>query len=103
MLASPPDPRAHPRELVQFTILPNAPHIGISALTGTGIDELEKQMWQMVMGGQASANDVTLITNPRHKQAIQQAHDHIVDVGLHQFLPLGAGRCRHSCRRADVR
>ena len=79
VLASPPDPRAHRRGLVQFTILPNAPHIGISALTGTGIDELEKQMWQMVMGGQVSANDVTLITNPRHKQAIQQAHDHIVD------------------------
>ena len=70
---------AMPRVHSKFAILPNAPHIRISALTGTGIDQLEEQMWQMVMGGQASANEVILITNPRHKQAIQQAHDHMVD------------------------
>ncbi|MGB0389201.1 MAG: tRNA uridine-5-carboxymethylaminomethyl(34) synthesis GTPase MnmE [Ardenticatenaceae bacterium] len=60
-------------------ILANAPHLHISALEGTGIEQLEAQMWQMVMGGQASASDATLITNPRHKQAIQQARDHMAD------------------------
>lgn len=60
-------------------LLPHAPHIRLSALTGAGIDELEEKMWQMVMGGQTAASDATLITNPRHKQALQQARDHVKD------------------------
>jgi tRNA modification GTPase len=63
----------------QSTLLPNAPHISVSALTGTGIEKLEEQIWRLVIGGQAGTNEATLVTNPRHKQAIQQARDHITD------------------------
>jgi len=60
-------------------VLPHAPHVALSALTGEGIDQLEENMWQMVMGGQTLVNEALLITNPRHKQAIQQARNHITD------------------------
>ncbi|MBA3533401.1 MAG: tRNA uridine-5-carboxymethylaminomethyl(34) synthesis GTPase MnmE [Ardenticatenales bacterium] len=70
-------------------LLPEAPHVPISAMTGLGIDELEEQMWQMVMGGGATGGDTALITNPRHKQAIQQAIQHIAAAieGAQQGLP----------------
>ena len=60
-------------------ILPHAPHVRLSALSGQGIDQLEENMWKMVMRGHTSANEGLLITNPRHKHAIQQAYDHIAD------------------------
>ncbi len=43
----------------------------------------------MVMGGEVSANEAPLVTNPRHKQAIQQARNHIVAAleGGEQGLP----------------
>lgn len=58
-------------------LLPDAPHLALSALAGTGIEALEETMWQMVMGGEATASEAALVTNPRHKQAIQQAHEHV--------------------------
>ncbi len=67
------------REQSSQMILSHAPHVRLSALSGDGIDQLEESMWKMVMGGEASADEGLLITNPRHKQAIQQAHDHIAD------------------------
>ncbi len=72
-----PTPDDHLPVLTPSDILPDAPHVAISALEGTGVDELEEQMWEMVMGGKISPSDAALITNPRHKQAIQQARDHI--------------------------
>ncbi|MGH2541353.1 MAG: tRNA uridine-5-carboxymethylaminomethyl(34) synthesis GTPase MnmE [Ardenticatenaceae bacterium] len=57
---------------------PSVPHVRVSALAGTGIEELEEQMWEMVMGGQVAPSDALLVTNPRHKEAIQQARDHVV-------------------------
>jgi tRNA modification GTPase len=58
-------------------LLPDAPHLRVSALSGSGIGELEDLMWEMVMGGSVAASDVALITNPRHKQSIQQALAHL--------------------------
>lgn len=63
------------REAVQ--LLPGAPRVAVSALQGTGLEALEAQMWEMVMGGELSARNAPLVTNPRHKQAIQQARSHI--------------------------
>jgi tRNA modification GTPase len=58
-------------------ILPGTPRVPVSATEGTGIEELEERMWEMVMRGEVSASDALLVTSPRHKEAIQQAHDHL--------------------------
>ncbi len=55
------------------TLLAGAPRVRLSARTGEGIEALEERMWAMVMGGEVGMNEALLITNPRHKQAIQQA------------------------------
>jgi tRNA modification GTPase len=76
---SPISSHQSPISSLHSSLLPNAPHIPLSALTGIGIEKLEEQIWQLVIGGQAAANEATLVTNPRHKQAIEQARDHITD------------------------
>ncbi|HEX8684253.1 MAG TPA: tRNA uridine-5-carboxymethylaminomethyl(34) synthesis GTPase MnmE [Ardenticatenaceae bacterium] len=77
------------RDGATLQLLPDAPHVAVSALEGTGLEELEARMWEMVMGGEVSANEAPLVTNPRHKQAIQQARNHIVAAleGGEQGLP----------------
>jgi tRNA modification GTPase len=67
-----PDPDETP-------ILPTVPHVRISALTGEGIDTLEETLWQLAVGGSLNAPDTALITNPRHKQAILQARQHVAN------------------------
>jgi tRNA modification GTPase len=57
-------------------LLPDAPHVRVSALTGEGISDLEETLWQMAVGGSVNP-DTALITNPRHKQAITQAREHV--------------------------
>ncbi len=54
-------------------ILPHAPHLKISALAGTGIDELENAIQELVLGGRVIAADTPLVTNPRHQALLQQA------------------------------
>lgn len=58
-------------------ILPSLPHVRVSALTGAGIETLEETLWQLAVGGTLNS-DSALITNPRHKQAILQAQQHVV-------------------------
>jgi tRNA modification GTPase len=59
-------------------LLPHVPHIHISALRGEGIDTLEDTLWQLAVGGSLNT-DTALITNPRHKQAILQARQHVAN------------------------
>ena len=49
------------------------PVLTISARTGAGMDELENKIVAMALGGRISASDEIMITNVRHKQALERA------------------------------
>jgi tRNA modification GTPase len=44
-----------------------------SALTGQGINELEEQMVSAVLGGKVIVSDAPLVSNPRHRGALERA------------------------------
>ncbi|MCP4610061.1 MAG: tRNA uridine-5-carboxymethylaminomethyl(34) synthesis GTPase MnmE, partial [Planctomycetes bacterium] len=48
-----------------------------SALTGIGIDELETKLADIALGGKLTAPDEFLVTNVRHKEALQRAEAHL--------------------------
>jgi tRNA modification GTPase len=54
-------------------LLPQARKVRLSALTGEGLGELEQSIVDLVFCGQVQASDSPLVTNPRHKQALEQA------------------------------
>ncbi len=51
--------------------------VSTSALTGEGLDELEAAMVNTVLGGKVVTSDALLVTNPRHKEALQRAARHL--------------------------
>jgi len=55
--------------------LPHAKPLRISALQSDGIEALEKVIVELVMGGEITAADTPLVSNPRHKALIQQSLD----------------------------
>jgi len=61
-----------------LSILPSAPHLRISALTGQGIDELEAAILEKVLGGQVLTSDMPLVSSARHKAAISRAREHVL-------------------------
>ncbi|MFC2015904.1 tRNA uridine-5-carboxymethylaminomethyl(34) synthesis GTPase MnmE [Chloroflexota bacterium] len=63
-------PGAH-RAILDGTSIP------ISALTGEGMCVLEDAMVDAVFEGKVTTSSTPVVTNPRHKQAIGQAQDHV--------------------------
>ncbi|MBT4512768.1 MAG: tRNA uridine-5-carboxymethylaminomethyl(34) synthesis GTPase MnmE [Chloroflexi bacterium] len=55
----------------------NWPTIHTSALTGNGIDELETKLADIALGGKLTAPDEFMVTNVRHKEALQRAEAHL--------------------------
>ncbi|MBM3132481.1 MAG: tRNA uridine-5-carboxymethylaminomethyl(34) synthesis GTPase MnmE [Chloroflexi bacterium] len=55
------------------------PHIRISALTGEGLETLEEAMVSAALGGQVVASDAYLVTNARHKEALERAAGHLAE------------------------
>ncbi|MCD6359059.1 MAG: tRNA uridine-5-carboxymethylaminomethyl(34) synthesis GTPase MnmE [Dehalococcoidia bacterium] len=51
--------------------------ISTCALTGEGIPALEEKMTELVLGGEITSSDTLLVSNPRHKQALERASSHI--------------------------
>jgi tRNA modification GTPase len=58
--------------------LPELTRVHISALTGEGLDRLESAIVEAVFSGQVLASDALLVSNPRHKDALQRACDHVI-------------------------
>jgi tRNA modification GTPase len=54
-----------------------APAISVSALTGQGIDLLEEAIVETVLSGQVAASDVPVVSNPRHKERLSRALEHV--------------------------
>jgi len=62
----------------------------ISAEKGTGLAELEEKIYEMVMGGQLSGTDNVLVTNVRHKIALEKTALHLEDAieGIKRGVPI---------------
>jgi len=59
-------------------LLPQRPHLHVSALTGQGLETLEEAVVETIFAGQALASNAVLVSNPRHKASIHRALDHVV-------------------------
>ena len=58
-------------------ILPGAPRVEISALTGAGITDLEQAIQGAVFAGRVVASDVALVSNVRHRDILRRAYGYI--------------------------
>ena len=54
-----------------------SPVVRISALTGAGMDALHEAMAIAALGGKVATTDAVLVTNERHKAALQKALAHV--------------------------
>jgi tRNA modification GTPase len=62
-----------PLEAKTEDLLPGARRVELSALTGEGLEELEEAIVQLIFSGEVLSSETPLVTNPRHKQALQDA------------------------------
>ncbi len=51
--------------------------IVISSLTGAGLNDLENRLVAIALGGQIHSSDTLLVSNPRHKDALQKAAENL--------------------------
>ncbi len=58
-------------------LLPGVKRVRVSALSGQGLEDLEEAILDTVLSGKVVASDLPLVTNPRHKEALQEALDHV--------------------------
>lgn len=67
----------------------HVPVVEISALHRQGLEGLEQQIVQLVLGGEISIDDGVLVTNARHKQALTQAKKYIQEIitGIEADIP----------------
>ena len=58
-------------------LLPQARAVYISALTGEGLGQLEEAILDLIFSGEVQASDTPLVSNPRHKRALEAALAHV--------------------------
>ena len=51
--------------------------VRVSALTNEGLDDLTQAMLETGLGGSVHSADAMLVTNPRHKAALERALGHV--------------------------
>jgi len=56
---------------------PRWPVIYTSTVTGQGLADLERIMVEKALGGEVSSSDALLVSNPRHKDALHRASQHL--------------------------
>lgn len=63
--------------------------VSTSALTGEGLEDLEAAMVNTVLGGKIVTSDALLVTNPRHKEALERSAKHLrlARVAVEEKLP----------------
>jgi len=57
------------------------PAVRVSALSGQGLDTLEETLVETVLSGEVTASEAPMVTNPRHKEALERALDHVRAAG----------------------
>jgi tRNA modification GTPase len=58
-------------------LLPQRPHLPVSALTGQGLEMLEGTIVETIFAGRVVASDALLVSSPRHKGSLHRAMDHV--------------------------
>ncbi len=56
-------------------LLPDAPHLRVSAATGAGVRALEDALAEAILSGQAQAGAEPVVSDPRHRDLLQRAAD----------------------------
>ena len=56
-------------------LLPDAPHLRVSAATGAGVRALEEALAEAILSGQAQAGAEPVVSDPRHRDLLQRAAD----------------------------
>ena len=76
------------------------PLVRLSALTGQGLEALHREMAQAALGKGALSSDAVLVTNPRHKAALERALGHLRGAGEslragmpHDFVTIDLSSC----------
>lgn len=64
-----------PTQVDAANLLPAAPRIEISALTGEGLHALEGAIEQAVFSGTVTASDAALVSSPRHRDVLRRARE----------------------------
>lgn len=59
------------------TLLPGAPLVNTSTKTLAGLDDLEKTIVALALGGRVVTSDALLVSNPRHQDALRRAERHV--------------------------
>lgn len=77
------------KQQIQADLGPDVPMVEISALYKRGLEELEQQIVQLVLGGEISVDDQVLVTSARHKQALERAKTHLQEIisGIQAAVP----------------
>ncbi|QZY55058.1 tRNA uridine-5-carboxymethylaminomethyl(34) synthesis GTPase MnmE [Crassaminicella profunda] len=70
--------------------LPDKKIIKVSMTEGTGLNELEETIVEMVYGGKVKQGESSFVTNVRHKDALERAQKSMIDAinAIKQDLPL---------------
>lgn len=70
-------------------LLPDAPHMALSSLTGAGIPELEATLVDIIFSGRVLLGDEPITGNPRHRDLFRRALAHVVEAreAAQQGLP----------------
>jgi len=58
-------------------LLPGAPHVPVSALTGQGIPDLEETILRVILSGAITLGDDPVASNPRHRDIFRRALEHV--------------------------
>jgi tRNA modification GTPase len=61
------------------TLLPTAPHIAVSALTGAGIPDLEALLVETIFSGHITLSDEPLVSNFRHRELLRRAREQVIE------------------------
>jgi tRNA modification GTPase len=61
----------------------------VSALTGEGLEALERRMAELALGGGVATSDALLVSNPRHKACLERAQGHLEQAlsGIDRGIP----------------
>lgn len=63
--------------------------VSVSALSGEGLDVLERRMAEIALGGGVATSDALLVSNPRHKACLERAQGHLEQAlaGIAEAVP----------------
>jgi len=78
-----------PRASGHAQVLPEAPHVSLSAETGEGVPNLESLVLETIFAGKVTTGNEPIASNPRHRDVFRRALAHVLEAqeALSQGLP----------------